>query len=75
MKITYKFADGSISEVEEELGQAITASRREEENIFKQLRLSTLVSENVRWMSIELWDKCAFEVDEKNSKVNCVMVN
>ena len=34
MKIIYKFADGSESvvEVEEEIGQAIIVSRREEEN-------------------------------------------
>ncbi len=33
-KIIYKFADGTISEVEveEEVGQAIIISRREEEN-------------------------------------------
>lgn len=36
-----------------------------EENIFRQLRLNTWVSGSVRWMSMKLWDKCAFEVNEK----------
>lgn len=40
MKIIYKFADGSESvvEVEEEIGQAIIVSRREEENYERKMR-------------------------------------
>ena len=40
MKIIYKFADGTISEVEveEEVGQAIIISRREEENYERKMR-------------------------------------
>lgn len=40
MKIIYKFADGTISEVEieEEVGQAIIVSRREEENYERKMR-------------------------------------
>lgn len=34
-----------------------------EENIFRQLRLNTWVSGNVRWMNMDVWDKCSYEVD------------
>jgi phage terminase large subunit-like protein len=34
-------------------------------NVFRQLRLNTWVSSKVRWMNMEAWDKCAFEVDAK----------
>lgn len=46
MKITYKFNEGLISEVEveEELGQAITASRKEEENYERKTRYHCPVS-------------------------------
>ena len=46
MKIIYKFADGSISEieVEEEVGQAIIVSRREEENYERKMRYHCPVS-------------------------------
>lgn len=46
MKIIYKFVDGSISEVEveEELGQTIIASRREEENYERKTRYHCPIS-------------------------------
>ena len=46
MKIIYKFADGSESvvEVEEEIGQAIILSRREEENYERKMRYHCPVS-------------------------------
>lgn len=46
MKIIYKFADGTISEVEveEEIGQAIIISRREEENYERKMRYHCPVS-------------------------------
>ena len=46
MKIIYKFADGSVSEieVEEEVGQAIIVSRREEENYERKMRYHCPVS-------------------------------
>ena len=45
-KIIYKFADGTISEVkvEEEVGQAIIISRREEENYERKMRYHCPVS-------------------------------
>lgn len=46
MKIIYKFADGTISEVEieEEVGKAIIVSRREEENYERKMRYHCPVS-------------------------------
>ena len=46
MKIIYKFADGSVSEieVEEEVGQAIIVSRREEENYERKMRYHCPIS-------------------------------
>lgn len=35
-----------------------------EENIFRQLRLNTWVSGNIRWMSMDSWDKCGNEFDK-----------
>lgn len=34
-----------------------------EENIFRQLRLNQWVKQSVRWMPMDLWDKCSFEVN------------
>ena len=34
-----------------------------EENSFRQLRLDQWVSQSSRWMSMQVWDKCAFPVD------------
>ena len=59
MKITYKFADGTISEVEvsEELGQAITTSRREEENYEKKMRYHCPISiDQLEYQGIEFAD-------------------
>ena len=36
-----------------------------EENSFRQLRLNQWVKQAVRWMPMEKWDKCAFDVNEK----------
>ena len=36
-----------------------------EENIFRQLRLNTWVSGNVRWMSMDAWDKCGDVFDKE----------
>ena len=36
-----------------------------EENIFRQLRLNQWVKQSTRWMQMERWDACGFEVDEK----------
>lgn len=36
-----------------------------EENLFRQLRLNQWVKQNVRWMPMDVWDKCAFPVDPK----------
>lgn len=37
-----------------------------EENAFRQLRLNQWVKQAVRWMPMELWDKCNFAIDCKN---------
>ena len=34
-----------------------------EENAFRQLRLNQWVKQAIRWMPMDLWDKCAFPVD------------
>ena len=34
-----------------------------EENSFRQLRLNQWVKQAVRWMPMDKWDKCAFDVD------------
>jgi phage terminase large subunit-like protein len=39
-----------------------------EENSFRQLRLNQWVKQAVRWMPMEKWDKCAFEVDPEKLK-------
>ena len=36
-----------------------------EENSFRQLRLCQWVKQSVRWMPMNVWDACAFAVDEK----------
>ncbi len=36
-----------------------------EENAFRQLRLNQWVKQSVRWMPMDKWDKCSFNVDEK----------
>ena len=36
-----------------------------EENSFRQLRLNQWVKQAVRWMPMDKWNACAFEVDEK----------
>lgn len=35
-----------------------------EENIFRQLRLNQWVKQSTRWMQMDKWDECDFEVDE-----------
>ena len=39
-----------------------------EENSFRQLRLNQWVKQAVRWMPMEKWDKCAFQVDPESLK-------
>ena len=36
-----------------------------EENAFRQLRLNQWVKQAVRWMPMEKWNACSFEVDER----------
>ncbi len=35
-----------------------------EENAFRQLRLNQWVKQAIRWMPMEKWDACAFQIDE-----------
>ena len=37
-----------------------------EENAFRQLRLNQWVKQAIRWMPMDVWDKCAFPVDSKS---------
>ena len=37
-----------------------------EENAFRQLRLNQWVKQAIRWMPMDVWDKCAFAVDPKS---------
>ena len=37
-----------------------------EENSFRQLRLNQWVKQAVRWMPMEKWDACSFQVDPEN---------
>jgi Phage terminase-like protein, large subunit len=39
-----------------------------EENIFRQLRLNQWVKQSVRWMPMDIWDKCSFEVNAEKLK-------
>ncbi|SHI17774.1 terminase large subunit [Sporanaerobacter acetigenes] len=39
-----------------------------EENIFRQLRLNQWVKQSVRWMPMDIWEKCSFEVDPEKLK-------
>ncbi|KEI05971.1 terminase large subunit [Clostridium botulinum] len=39
-----------------------------EENIFRQLRLNQWVKQSVRWMPMDIWDKCSFEVNFEKLK-------
>jgi phage terminase large subunit-like protein len=39
-----------------------------EENIFRQLRLNQWVKQSVRWMPMDVWDKCDFEVNPEKLK-------
>jgi phage terminase large subunit-like protein len=39
-----------------------------EENIFRQLRLNQWVKQSVRWMPMDIWDKCSFDVDADKLK-------
>ncbi len=36
-----------------------------EENSFRQLRLNQWVKQATRWMSMQVWDACAFPIDEE----------
>ncbi|MGF7185279.1 phage terminase large subunit-like protein [Desulfitispora alkaliphila] len=39
-----------------------------EENLFRQLRLNQWVKQSVRWMPMDIWEKCSFEVDPEKLK-------
>jgi len=39
-----------------------------EENAFRQLRLNQWVKQAIRWMPMDMWDKCAFAVDSEMLK-------
>jgi phage terminase large subunit-like protein len=39
-----------------------------EENLFRQLRLNQWVKQSVRWMPMDVWDKCSFEVNPEKLK-------
>lgn len=39
-----------------------------EENIFRQLRLNQWVKQSVRWMPMDIWNKCSFKVDPEKLK-------
>lgn len=39
-----------------------------EENIFRQLRLNQWVKQSVRWMPMDIWGKCSFEVNPEKLK-------
>lgn len=39
-----------------------------EENIFRQLRLNQWVKQSVRWMPMDVWEKCSFEVNPEKLK-------
>ena len=50
--------------------QAFNSARQNpaEENSFRQLRLNQWVKQSVRWMPMEKWDLCNFDVDEEELK-------
>lgn len=68
----WHLANPSLGEtIDIEKVQAACDSAREnpgEENAFRQLRLNQWVKQAVRWMPMEKWDGCSFEVDEKELK-------
>lgn len=39
-----------------------------EENLFRQLRLNQWVKQSVRWMPMDLWEKCSFVVEKEKLK-------
>lgn len=39
-----------------------------EENLFRQLRLNQWVKQSIRWMPMDAWDKCDFEVEPEKLK-------
>lgn len=39
-----------------------------EENIFRQLRLNQWVKQSIRWMPMDIWNKCSFEVNIEKLK-------
>ena len=49
----------------EKLRQAYQSARDNpaEENLFRQLRLNQWVKQSVRWMPMDIWDKCEFMVN------------
>lgn len=54
----------------EKVRQAFNSAKQNpaEENSFRQLRLNQWVKQAVRWMPMEKWDLCNFEVNEEELK-------
>ncbi|MDD4291032.1 MAG: hypothetical protein PHX51_02170 [Clostridia bacterium] len=72
MKITYEFADGTIStvEVDEELGAYITASRREEKNCDRKNRYHCYSLDHIDYEGLEYAEKQSTEdkLEDKTSE-------
>lgn len=54
----------------EKIKQACESSKQNptEENSFRQLRLNQWVKQSIRWMPMDKWDLCNFNVDEEKLK-------
>lgn len=53
----------TISEEKVRIAYESAAQNPAEENAFRQLRLNQWTKQSVRWMPMDVWDKCAFPVD------------
>jgi phage terminase large subunit-like protein len=51
----------------DKIKQACESARQNpaEENVFRQLRLCQWVKQSIRWMPMDKWDECAFNIDEE----------
>lgn len=66
-KVWYKANPSLGITIQEDKVKAACESARQnpaEENAFRQLRLNQWVKQSIRWMPMEKWDKCAFQIDE-----------
>ncbi len=68
----WKKANPSLGETitMEKVRAAFESARQNpsEENAFRQLRLNQWVKQSVRWMPMEKWNACAFDVDPEELK-------